>query len=761
MKSWYAGPMPRGKIVGLRPNREEDINFEDSIPAPQEPEWDEPASRSGAATAAAIVLGALAIAWVAFVAWSIAARQDAFANLAMIIGATSAPLALLGVVGLLALRTSRREAQRFLATAQGMRTESVRLEQRVAMLSARLEANREALADQAIQLTQIGEEAAARLANLATAFREDGAALDRHAETLAQSASTAGAELHGLLASLPQAQEQTDSLAASLARTGETAISQATMLEAQLSVLAERGRDADEIARGAAEKLAAHLAEIEGTTGTARAQLDATGAQMAEAVQAALSRAAEALDEARRSVEAQGAAMLALVDQSRAALDTSGGEVMTALAGRIEAIGAELDAIGRSIAKHDTTGAVLVEKLSAGVADVEQRLARLDQEGGTRTERLATAVASLHDNAEKLAASLSGAGAAADGFIARSEALLTALDASAREIDETLPAALARLDSYAAASHERLETMRPAIGEIEAGATSALDRLAETEKLLQQQREAIELFGQAADRQLQSGKRSASELSSAIDSAQAQMASVADGSGPQLIDVMLRVRDAATQAAERARETFERIVPQAAASIGHATDKAIEDVISARVEKQLVSVAEAAERAVSAANAAAALLRQQVDHVERGTEALEARVEAAREQAEEANRDSFARRASLLMEALNSTAIDVAKILSNEVTDSAWAAYLKGDRGVFTRRAVRLLEVGESRAILSYYESDPEFREQVNRYIHDFEAMLRNVLATREGQQIAVTLLSSDMGKLYVALAQAIERLRT
>jgi hypothetical protein len=113
------------------------------------------------------------------------------------------------------------------------------------------------------------------------------------------------------------------------------------------------------------------------------------------------------------------------------------------------------------------------------------------------------------------------------------------------------------------------------------------------------------------------------------------------------------------------------------------------------------------------------------------------------------------------MEALNSTAIDVAKILSNEVTDSAWAAYLKGDRGVFTRRAVRLLEAGASRAVQSYYESDPEFREQVGRYIHDFEAMLRNVLATREGSQVAVTLLSSDMGKLYVALAQAIERLRT
>jgi hypothetical protein len=73
---------------------------------------------------------------------------------------------------------------------------------------------------------------------------------------------------------------------------------------------------------------------------------------------------------------------------------------------------------------------------------------------------------------------------------------------------------------------------------------------------------------------------------------------------------------------------------------------------------------------------------------------------------------------------------------------------------------VRLLSSGEARAIAQHYEEEPEFREQVNRYIHDFEAMLRRVLADREGFPLGVTLLSSDMGKLYVALAQAIERLR-
>jgi hypothetical protein len=111
---------------------------------------------------------------------------------------------------------------------------------------------------------------------------------------------------------------------------------------------------------------------------------------------------------------------------------------------------------------------------------------------------------------------------------------------------------------------------------------------------------------------------------------------------------------------------------------------------------------------------------------------------------------------ALITESLNSSSIDISKAFANDVTDTAWASYLRGDRGIFTRRAVRLLDTREARAVAGIYEEDADFRETVNRYIHDFEAMLRSVLSTRDGHALAVTLLSSDMGKLYVALAQAI-----
>ena len=184
------------------------------------------------------------------------------------------------------------------------------------------------------------------------------------------------------------------------------------------------------------------------------------------------------------------------------------------------------------------------------------------------------------------------------------------------------------------------------------------------------------------------------------------------------------------------------------------------EAVEASTRETLESLDAAVSRATGAARDAAGELEEHLNRVNEITGHLEYRVAEARRRAEEDIDDHFARRVSQITESLNSTAIDIDKVLSTDVSDSAWQAYLKGERGIFTRRAVRLIDGADARLIVEHFEADSEFREHVNRYIHDFEAMLRNLLSTREGNSLAVTVLSSDMGKLYVALAQSIERLR-
>lgn len=194
--------------------------------------------------------------------------------------------------------------------------------------------------------------------------------------------------------------------------------------------------------------------------------------------------------------------------------------------------------------------------------------------------------------------------------------------------------------------------------------------------------------------------------------------------------------------------------------LGEDSASAIDRVMRPRAAEAAGALEQAVAHASGAGREAAAQMREQIVAVEEAVGHLESRIEEARNRAQEQVDNDFSRRAALISDALKSNAIDVASALSSEVADTAWSAYLRGDRGIFTRRAVSLLGTSEARAVQQLFERDDSFREHVNRYIHDFEALLRQILSTRDGNALGVTLLSSDIGKLYVALAQGIERLR-
>jgi hypothetical protein len=177
-------------------------------------------------------------------------------------------------------------------------------------------------------------------------------------------------------------------------------------------------------------------------------------------------------------------------------------------------------------------------------------------------------------------------------------------------------------------------------------------------------------------------------------------------------------------------------------------------------DPQLKAVEDASQRAVEAANGAADRLMRQLITIMDTSASVEQRVAEAEQAIAASDRDSLAKQVGILTEALKSSAIDITKVMSSEVSDAAWDAYLKGDRGIFARRAVKLLDNSETKEILRLYQNDDGFHAAVNQFIHDFEAMLRLLIGARDGSAISVTLLSSDIGKLYVALAQAIDRLR-
>ena len=661
---------------------------------------------------------------------------------------------------LLLLRTSRTEARRFGRTAAAMRAEAEALEARVAALSRTLEASRADLARQLDGLAALGEAADDRLATVGRGLADQVRQADDHARRLADAATAAQGSVGVLLASLPRARSDTEELTRALETAGTLASAQVDALGGRLLALAERGRDAEVAAGAAAGTLAGHLTEMTRTGDAATGRLEEAAGTMAATVDTLLGRTADMLDEARDSIDRQGTAMIAMVGAHQATLDGAARTSAEALASRIGQVETTIDRLTERLEEQRAASEAMIAGVEAGLARAGGQLEALHDQGVGRTQMLAASISALGGSADAMTEALRAGDAMATRTIGTTETLLIALDSAAREIDETLPDALARLDARIGQSKAAVVQAKPELLALVTAAESTHDAIEAIAGVIHDQRRTLDQMTANLIDTLTDGRARADALGGMMDDTIARSHRFAEDAAPRLVEALLRVRETASAAADHARTTLAGVIPEAADALGRATEGALRAAASDTVRRQIDAIAEATDAAVAAAARATERLAGQVREVTEQTAIVDQRIEVARTERETADRDTLSRRVSLLIEALNSSSIDIVRALAPEVSDSAWAAYLKGDRGVFTRRAVRLLDAGQVREIARVYDDDGGFRDQVNRYVHDFEAMLRAILAQRDGSPLGVTLLSSDMGKLYVALAQAIERLR-
>ena len=791
--------------------------------------------------------------------------------------------ALVGIVWLLAQRTSRAEAHRFGQTSRAMRAEAAALEDRIATLSQHIDVQRAHLNDQLAALAHTGDAAATRLETIGRALAGEIERADAHAHRLADAAEMAHASVAELLAAIPAARADSEEIGRRIDQAGLSAAAQVAALDAQLSTLADRAHEADVVATTAAERLAANIARISEASDGVGLRLDRAGATMATTVEALIARTEQSVEQARAGLGAEGEALVAALathqaqldsgaretaaaiarqaqamadaaDQARATLDAQGemmiatlrahqealdataragaerleqqadrvdtrlreahgalgtqgeallatlgthqaaldasardgaallagqidaiegrleqaratleviGEAGTqALAERLEAIDRAVDHIAGRFEGQAGAGDTMIAGLHAAIESVEQRMAALQDQGEQRSQRLAASISALGGSADAMTEALKAGEAMATRTIGTTETLLVALDAAAREIDETLPEALDRLDGRIGASRSVVAQAKPELLALVTAAESTHDAIESIADVIATQRRTLDELGTGLSATLGQGRDQLAALDQSVAATLDRTQRFAGEAAPQLLDALERVRDTAELAAERAREALTAVIPQAAATMGDAATEAMRRATGDTVVRQVDAIADATRVAVEAATQATERLAAQVDTIATQSALVETRIGEARQERETAEKDMLTRRVATLIERLNSASIDITRAFAPDIADSAWAAYLKGDRGVFTRRAVRLLDASQAAAVVELYDGDAGFRDQVNRYIHDFEAMLRMILAQAEGSPLGVTLLSSDMGKLYVALAQAIERLR-
>jgi len=670
------------------------------------------------------------------------------------------PLTLLVVLWMVLLRSGRSEQARFARVAGALRQENMSLNQSMHALGLHLADAQKQLSEQAKTIQQLGLDTVLRLSESSDKLASNASVIANAHDQLARSGDVAMQRMDGLLAGLPRIDDVAQRLAVNFREAGLVAHQQGANLEAKLAALSEEAAKAAQTGEASATSLHEAIGMLrqqareteEGLIATASQVTDAHGIALAQMTQAS----ATARDDLKSTVSTVTKQMDGSWKQFRDRVDDAAGQLDARLATAREAS----DAMGLQLAAHGEASEALATRITAHVAEVRQQLEHLVGSVSASTGVIGRAIEDTKGQLAAFMAEVQSGNGSAHQLITQAESLLLALDAVTRELDETLPHALDRMVSHGKTTQTTLSQLKPMLEASELVAQSTLSHVNAVKSTLQASEDKMAEHGASQQALVERINASLADANAALGKLRVGADDFAEKGGARMIATLGEVRKTADSAAEEARQTLDKLVSGAREAMQATATEAIDAAFKTEIMGQLNAIEDASRRAVEAANGAADRLMRQLITIMDTSASVEQRALEAEQAIAASDRDSLAKQVGVLTEALKSTAIDVTKILSSEVSDTAWDAYLKGDRGVFARRAVKLVENGEAKEILRLYQNDDRFHASVNQFIHDFEAMLRLLIGARDGSAISVTLLSSDIGKLYVALAQAIDRLR-
>jgi hypothetical protein len=659
------------------------------------------------------------------------------------------PALLIAVAWLLVMRSSSREATRFGNVAALLRNESDALSQRMRTVNEEISLAREFLSQNARDLESLGRQSSQKLMDSAQVLTAALADSDEKAKTLEAVSQSANTNLEQLRKHLPVVTSAAKDVTNQIGSAGNNAQIQIKALIATLERVSDAGKSVRD-----------YIDDVEVRADDLAVKLEQSLSSSAKLLDV---RSAEALD---RSAE-----MATLMDSASQAISSgiaqASGDIDSILTDSQEHIQSSLvelrqalGEVGSQTEQEEARIRDMIATISTHIRTSADQISEVDRVATEQTSKLAFAVSALGESTRSVGSALTDNQAVTEQLIGQSDRLLESLGTANHEISKTIPAAMDVLSVQLSDGVAQIKSALSSAQSLEELSDNMLEKLNGLEQLIATQRDSVSVLMTQSDAHFSARHEQVDALGSSLRQTQSLLEEMSDEANDRLVTSLLRVRESTRAAAESSRKILDDELAHIADQLTEQNRTALANALDAQVASMNSAVQEAIERNVELSEAASGLVVKQLAELDEMTSSLESRIADSKNSFESVHDDSFARRMVLLTESLNSTAIDVAKILSNDITDTAWASYLKGDRGVFTRRAVRLLDAGEAKIIANHYGEDSEFREHVNRYVHDFESIMRLLLSTRDGNAIGVTLLSSDIGKLYVALAQAIERLR-
>lgn len=646
---------------------------------------------------------------------------------------------------------------------------------RAAIADARTQQAAEWLEHSAASLARLEEQLAATTSRLAAmetpvedharAVKDVAHAIERAnlqlGETVAQ-AVAAGSHVAGVV---PAATSQAETLIELLSRAENTLRAQMAETETLLAGLYTRASEAEAEARRAgqasrgeinalAEASTSGLNAMASAAANARDAVQAPIGELNAAIDDAFRRTTQSVEQTRDAVHAQTSALLASVDQARTALAHIGGETAKSLDDRLATLQQMATNVAGEIEASGRSATAMVEELGSRIEALESRLS-------TAIAANSDALAGLD---ERLAAASNSVAAFAAPFDSAHQAL-AAVQKRLEDMGSEAARTIALFDAQLPAGEQQLAAVRAQLAGLESQVASIKDQAATLAEPLETGTNTLNLAGDRLAMARETLAATASDLADAIARAQAQMQALeADTSrlsltaSGELIETFGRVREVADAAAGAMRTALAGVIVEAEDALNQAAVARTEEAFAAPIRARIEELVAAQAKAGESAQAASERVVQRLLALNQTLAEVEGHVDRVETRAEVRARNALGRRANALIDSLQSSAIDLAKLLDYDIDDKTWADYAAGDASAIARRLALGLDSGAGRQFARHYAHDAEFRTEASRYLQEFETLVADVVPERGGDALGATLLSSTLGKLYLALGQAAGR---
>ena len=151
--------------------------------------------------------------------------------------------------------------------------------------------------------------------------------------------------------------------------------------------------------------------------------------------------------------------------------------------------------------------------------------------------------------------------------------------------------------------------------------------------------------------------------------------------------------------------------------------------------------------------------QQMINAIQLSSQSLATNTNAIESRLKRINTDKFVDISAKIMEKLQSRSIDISQYLEGDIPQDLWDNYIAGDKNIFIRKIKKFIGKKTVSQIREYYKQNSDFRKNVDGFVQIFEELLATFNESTE-TVFSETLITSDIGKVYFALAEATGRLK-